>query len=62
MLLISRKEAQAIKIGRDITIRVIELGSGRVKLGIEAPKSMRVSRIDEIVDDMLEKNKEKNKK
>ncbi len=59
MLVISRKEAQAIKIGRDITIKVIELSSGKVKLGVEAPKNIRITRVDDLVDDKAKKIIEK---
>ena len=39
MLILTRKKEEAIKIGDDITIRVLGIQGGNVKLGIKAPKS-----------------------
>lgn len=47
MLVISRKKNQSIKLGRDITIKIIDLGHGRVKIGVEAPANISISRVDE---------------
>lgn len=44
MLVISQKKGEKIHIGRDITITVVELKSGKVRLGIEAPSSCRIIR------------------
>ncbi len=44
MLVLTRKRDEEIRIGNDIVIRVIKTGSGKVRLGIEAPASMRVAR------------------
>lgn len=49
MLVLSRYEGEAIRIGPDVTVRVIG-AYGRVKLGIEAPKSVLVDR-DEVAKD-----------
>ncbi len=47
MLMIQRQYGQAIRIGDDIVIRV-ERGTGnQVKLGITAPRSLKVWRVDE---------------
>lgn len=46
MLVISQKEKGQILIGKDITIRVLELTPGRVKLGIEAPSDVKIKRVD----------------
>jgi len=35
-----------IRIGEDIFIRVVRTGAGSVKLGIEAPQSIRVMRAE----------------
>ena len=50
MLVLSRKEAEAIQIGGGITVRVLDVRRGRVRLGIEAPESVRVRR-SEVADD-----------
>jgi len=44
MLVLTRKMAESIRIGDDIVIKVIKTGKGAVKLGIEAPDSVRVIR------------------
>ena len=44
MLVLTRKMSQVIKLGDDITITVVRTSHGSVKLGIEAPPSIRVTR------------------
>jgi carbon storage regulator len=46
VLIISRKINETIKITNDITIKVVRVGKGQVKLGIEAPDHVRVERDD----------------
>lgn len=48
MLVIRRKEGQAIRIGGSIRIEVLESSPNRVKLGIVAPADVRVVR-DEVL-------------
>ena len=47
MLCLSRKLYESIKIGDDVTVTVVRLGSGSVRLGIEAPKNVRIVRTDQ---------------
>lgn len=49
MLVLSRKLDQAIKIGSNITIKVIEIKGNQIKLGIEAPDEISILR-EEIYD------------
>ncbi|MAE68723.1 MAG: carbon storage regulator [Candidatus Peribacteraceae bacterium] len=44
MLVLSRKKDESIRIGHDITITVIDIGKGRVKIGIDAPDDVRILR------------------
>jgi carbon storage regulator CsrA len=44
MLVLTRKSAETIQIGDDIVVKVIKTGSGTVKIGIDAPQSVRVIR------------------
>ena len=44
MLILTRKRDDSIKIGDDIVIRVMRTGRGSVKIGIEAPASVRIVR------------------
>lgn len=44
MLVLTRKETQSIRIGEDIIITVVQSGSSSVKIGIEAPRDIRIVR------------------
>ncbi|KJR43604.1 Carbon storage regulator [Candidatus Magnetoovum chiemensis] len=44
MLVLTRKSDEAIKIGDNITITVIEVKGNKVRLGIEAPSTVRIYR------------------
>ena len=44
MLILTRKTNEKIKIGNDITITIIEVRGDQVKVGIEAPKDVKVFR------------------
>ena len=49
MLVLTRKQEELIRIGDDVVIKVIKTGHGTVKIGIEAPRHIRVLR-GELVD------------
>jgi carbon storage regulator len=44
MLVLSREENQSIDIGNEITVTVVEVRRGRVRLGIQAPRNVVVNR------------------
>lgn len=44
MLVLTRKVGEEIVIGDNIRITVVEVGPGRVKIGIAAPKDVRIDR------------------
>lgn len=44
MLMIERKQGESIRINDDIKINVLVTRSGAVKIGVEAPKEIRVYR------------------
>jgi carbon storage regulator len=44
MLVLSRKIGQTIVVNGDITVTVIEIGRGRVQLGICAPRETTIHR------------------
>jgi carbon storage regulator len=46
MLIISRKRDESILIGDGIKITVVETGEGRVRIGVAAPKEIRVIRAE----------------
>ena len=44
MLVLNRKADQFINIGADIEVHIINLSSNRVRIGIKAPKHVRIVR------------------
>jgi len=44
MLVLSRRMNEQIKIGRDITITIVRLKGNVVRVGIDAPKNVRIAR------------------
>ncbi len=44
MLVLSRKLGEKIVIGENITITVVDIDRGKVRLGIDAPKGLRIDR------------------
>ena len=56
MLILSRKVDEKIKIGEDITITIIDIHGDQVKIGVEAPKSVKVFR-QEVFDAIKQENK-----
>ena len=56
MLVLTRKQNEGILIGKDIRITLIDVDGDRVRLGIEAPKSIRVIR-EELVAEIGKENR-----
>lgn len=46
MLVLTRKLNEKIKIGEDITITIIKLRNNQIRIGIEAPREVRVLRAE----------------
>lgn len=44
MLVLTRKRDELIRIGDDVVIHVIRTGKSSVKIGVDAPESVRVVR------------------
>ncbi len=44
MLILTRKSNEAINIGDDITITILDIRGNQVRIGIEAPADIRVHR------------------
>ena len=57
MLVLTRKIGEGIIIGDDIKITVVDLKGGGVRIGIDAPREMKVHR-QEVFDRIKQENKE----
>ena len=44
MLVVRRKIGQSVFVGENITVTVVDIGSRYVRLGIRAPRSVKVDR------------------
>ena len=44
MLVLTRKPGELIHVGGDVVLKVVEIRGGRVRLGIEAPRSVVIER------------------
>jgi len=56
MLILSRKLDEKVVIGDDITISIIEIRGDQVRIGIDAPKKVKVFR-QEVYDAIRAENK-----
>jgi carbon storage regulator len=57
MLVLTRRPGQAIKIGDDIEIYIVEVRGDQVRLSIEAPRDVAILR-REVLDDIQRANRE----
>lgn len=57
MLALTRKKDEAIMIGGNIEIKILDIQDGKVKLGITAPREMSIYR-EEIYLEIQENNKQ----
>lgn len=55
MLVLTRKAAEQIHIGDDIVITIVEVRGESVRIGIEAPKGLKIQR-SEILDAIAAEN------
>ena len=56
MLILTRKVGEAITIADDITIKVLEVKGGQVKIGVDAPQHISIHR-NEVFEKIMEENK-----
>ena len=56
MLILSRKINEKIMIGDDISVSIIEIRGDQVRIGVDAPKSVKVFR-QEVFDAIRAENK-----
>ena len=57
MLVLSRRANQAIMIGPDVVIRVLDIRGDQVRIGVDAPRSVAVHR-EEVAADIRQSNEE----
>jgi len=55
MLVLTRKPGEGIIIGDNITIKIIELKSGGIRIGIDAPQDTKIYR-EEVYDRIRQEN------
>lgn len=61
MLILSRKKEESIIIDGHIEIKILDSSDGKVKIGIEAPETVKILR-KEVIDRVIEENKEASSK
>lgn len=44
MLILTRRQNQSIKLGSEITLRILAIKGGQVRVGIDAPRDVAVYR------------------
>lgn len=57
MLILTRKPGESVYIGDNIKITVVEIKGNQIRVGLDAPKDMRIYR-EEIYLQILEENKQ----
>lgn len=57
MLILTRKLGEMIRIGDDVTVRVIEVRGSQIRLGVEAPATVRIYR-EEIYEAIRRQNEQ----
>ncbi len=60
MLVLSRKQNQKIRIGNDVVITIVNISESSVKIGIEAPTSVKILR-DELYESVKQQVSEAQK-
>jgi len=57
MLVLTRKIGEGIVIGEDITITIVEMKGGNVRIGIDAPRDKKIYR-QEIFEKVVAENRD----
>ena len=56
MLVLTRKLGEGIVIGENVTITIVEMKGGNIRIGIEAPPDMKIYR-QEVFDRIAQENR-----
>ena len=56
MLILTRKLGEALKLGQGITLRIIEIKGGQVRIGIDAPAELPIYR-EEVYEKLQAENR-----
>ena len=56
MLVLTRKQNQSIIIADNILVKIVEIGDGSVKIGIEAPRNIPIHR-EEVFEEIQKENR-----
>lgn len=56
MLVLSRKAGEGITVNQDISIEILSIEGDRVRIGIQAPKEIRIYR-KELLDQTIDLNR-----
>jgi carbon storage regulator len=56
MLILTRKVGEALKLGQEITLRIIEIKGKNVRVGIEAPAELTIYR-EEVYEKLQAENR-----
>jgi len=56
MLVLSRKKGECITINRDISVSILSIDGDRVRVGIRAPKEVRIFR-KELLEETIDTNR-----
>jgi len=57
MLVLTRKIGEGIVIGEDVTVTIVEMKGGNVRIGIDAPRDKKIYR-QEIFDRIVAENRD----
>ncbi len=55
MLVLTRKSGEGVRIGDEVTVTVVEVREGQVRLGINAPQGIRIYR-EEVYERIVKDN------
>ncbi|MFC1601831.1 carbon storage regulator CsrA [Candidatus Sumerlaeota bacterium] len=57
MLILTRKPGEAIRIGAEIRIQILEVKGNQIRVGVDAPRSIAVHR-EEIFEQIQQENRD----